>query len=57
MATSNSKIRTAQRVLKSPLVQRLIIWAAPIVFRYIAQQLRNRRTNTSGRKYVRNKAK
>jgi hypothetical protein len=55
MAKTSS--RTALRLIKNPLVQRFLIWLAPIVLRYVAAKLRNRRASGSGRKHVRSKTK
>lgn len=56
MATS--KTARVRKILRNPMVQRLIIWAAPIVLRYVVKQLkRSRQSRAPGRKYVRNKAK
>lgn len=55
---ARSKVKTARKLIANPMVQRAIIWLAPIVFRYVVKQLRGRKSSgATGRKYVRNKAK
>ncbi|MDQ5932099.1 MAG: hypothetical protein QG649_184 [Patescibacteria group bacterium] len=54
---ASSKSRRVQSALKNPMVQRFLIWFAPIALRFIVRQLRGNKANLSTRKYVKSKTK
>lgn len=54
---ANKSPKAALAALKNPVVQRLLIWLAPIVLRFIVKQFTGKRSASASRKYVKNKAK